>query len=109
MLPADAMLDAGMRTEHVCQRSASRRQKSGVHDGLLRKLALKEKARHEAGPFGLYCNAVIIIHSAVSGRVAPVPGIVFAVFRRSLELSLGNAGTIATKVGVVLQRLPGQG
>ncbi len=29
--------------------------------------------------------------------------------RRSLELSLGNAGTIATKVGVVFQRLPGQG
>jgi hypothetical protein len=43
MLPADATLDARMRTEHVCQRSASRPQKSGVHDGLLRKLALKKR------------------------------------------------------------------
>jgi len=42
MLPADATLDARTRTERVRQRSASRRQKSGVHDGLLRKLALKK-------------------------------------------------------------------
>jgi hypothetical protein len=49
MLPADATLDARTRTERVRQRSASRRQKSSVHDGLLRKLALKKRPTVERG------------------------------------------------------------
>jgi hypothetical protein len=49
MLPADATLDARTRTERVRQRSASRRQKSSVHGGLLRKLALKKRPTVKRG------------------------------------------------------------
>src|SRR6202023_2423294 len=78
-----------------------------------------KKAPPVSGPFDFrlqqrschlrYCNAVIVIDGAGSGRIVPVPGIVIAVFRRSLQLCFGNAGTIAAQIGVVLQRLPGQG
>src|SRR6266446_3424008 len=50
----------------------------------------------EAGPF-LHSNAVVIIHRASPCGVVPVPGVVVAIFRRSLELTFGNAGAIAAK------------
>src|ERR1700733_13386274 len=51
-------------------------------------------------------DSIIIIYRACPGRIRPVPGIVVAVLRRALQLSLRDAGDVATKVGVILQRLP---
>src|SRR3979490_321159 len=69
----------------------------------------KRPALKRAFRVSLNSNAVIIIHRTTPRRIVPVPGIVVAVLRRSFELIFGNAGAIAAKVGVVLQRLPGQG
>ena len=59
------------------------------------------KARSYSGLSFLNCNAVVIVHRTSPGRVAPVPGVVVSVFRRSLELFLGDAGTIAAEFRVV--------
>jgi hypothetical protein len=80
----------------------------GLHDRVLNEHVIK-KARCKAGLLVLYCGAVVIIHGSRPVRVAPVPGIVVAVFRRSLELRLGDVGALSAKVGIVFQRLPGQG
>ena len=62
------------------------------------------------GPFcsGYERDTVVVVHRAGAGSVRPVPAIVVAVFGRALKLLLGHAGTIATEVGVVFQRLPWQ-
>src|SRR5882757_7535204 len=70
--------------------------------------SLKERPAGAGLSFS-YSDAVIVIHGASPRGVTPVPGVVVTIFRRSLELRLGNAGSIAAKVGVVFQRLPGQG
>src|SRR4051794_31908007 len=54
------------------------------------------------------CDAVVIVDGAGSGRIVPIPRIVVAVFRRTLQLAFRYAGAIATEVGIVFQRLPGQ-
>jgi hypothetical protein len=62
---------------------------------------IEQKGPLTAGLSVLYCNAVVIVDRARSRRVTPVPGVIVAVFWRSLELLLGNAGTISAKLCVI--------
>jgi ParB family chromosome partitioning protein len=53
-------------------------------------------------------NAIIVVDSPGAGLVAPVPVVVGLIFRGAFELLLGDAGTVAAKIGVVFQGLPRQ-
>jgi hypothetical protein len=51
-------------------------------------------------------DTVVIVDPARPGLVFPTPVVVSAVFRRTLEVLLGDAGPVATEAGIVLERLP---
>jgi hypothetical protein len=51
-------------------------------------------------------ETVIVVDRPRAGLVTPVPVIAAPVFRGALQLLLGNAGTVAAKIGVVFERLP---
>src|SRR6185312_3793407 len=54
-------------------------------------------------------HAVIVVHLAIAGGVAPVPVAFAAISGRTAQLVLGDAGAVAAKPCIVFQRLPGQG
>src|ERR1700736_7076075 len=68
-----------------------------------RRVPCKKRPATKRASYFLLCNTVIVIHRASSRRGAPVPSVVVAVFRRSLELRFGDARPIAAKPGIVFQ------
>jgi hypothetical protein len=88
--PCDAPVEAGARRSKQLASAQLARKQMLPHLGALMSCS-KSKT---FGPL-LHCNAVVVIHGASSRRVIPVPRIVIAVFRRSLELIFGDASTIA--------------
>src|SRR6185437_14343382 len=53
-------------------------------------------------------DAVIVVHLAIAGGVAPVPVALAAIFRSAAQLILGDASAVAAEPRVVFQRLPRQ-
>ena len=54
-------------------------------------------------------DAVVIVDAARTGLIFPIPVVISSVFWRTLQLLLGNAGPVAAKVGIILERLPREG
>ena len=54
-------------------------------------------------------DPVVIVDGARAGLIFPIPFVVVAVFWRTLQLLFGNAGPVATKIGVIFKRLPREG
>src|SRR3954471_15290748 len=82
-------------------KTADHAQEAACYGGLSIYLPITRPLLHNR-------HAVIVVNCTVGARVAPIPFAILAIFGSAAELVLGDAGDVAAKTGVILQRLPRQ-